>query len=287
LPPAVVWLDALIVSFSIIMMATGLAFVLGVMGIFNWTHGQLYMVGAFIVYTLYASQGLNYFISLIIATLIVGGIGVLIEKFLIRPVADLGFLAASVVTLGLSFAIQGLITVIYGVSLKSIPSVFEGKVNILGAFVTWQRLLVVIIAAVAMICLYWFVNRSRMGLAMRAAAQDRPVAGLFGVRTGLIFGIVMAIGSGLAGLAGGLLAPVYSVDPTIGNRPFLLALLAIVLGGLGSFKGSVVGGLIFGFASIFFNYYIGAWYELILFVIIIGVILFRPQGLFGLPEARV
>jgi len=287
LPPLVVWIDALIVGFSIIMVASGLAFVWGVMGILNWAHGQLYMVAAFLVFSMYARAGLNYFLVLVITIVVIGAVGIAIERILIRPVANKGFLAASVVTMGLSFALQGFITVVYGPSLKAVPEVFSGKVSIGGVFVSWQRIVVVAIAIVAMLGLYYLINRTRMGLAMRASAQDGTVAGLFGVRTGRLFAVVMFVGSALAGLGGGLLAPVYSVDPTIGGRPLTLALLAIVLGGLGSFKGSVIGGLLFGFASIMLAYYIGTWYELILFGIIILVILFRPQGMFGKAEARV
>jgi len=287
LPPLVVWFDALIVGFSIVMMASGLAFVLGVMGIMQWSHGQFYMVSAFIVYSLFAQMGLNYFVTLIISTVAIAILGVLVERILIRPVADKGFLASSVVTLGLSFAIQGFITVLYGPNIKAVPTVLEGKVAVGGSFISWQRLLVVILAIAAMIGLYFFVNKTKMGLSMRAASQDRPIAGLFGVRTGRVFSIVMVVGSGLAALAGGLLAPVYSVDPTIGGRPLTLALLAIVLGGMGSFLGAVVGGLIFGFASMILNFYIGPWYEFVLFAVVIAVILVRPQGLFGMSEGRV
>lgn len=287
MPPLVVWIDALIVGFSIVMVASGLAIVYGVMGILNWSHGQLYMLAAFLVYSMYAQAGLNYFLALVVTVLVIGAVGVAIERILIRPVSNQGFLAASVVTMGLAFALQGLMTVIYGPSLKAVPEVFSGKASIGGVFVSWQRIVVVALAILAMTGLYILLNRTRMGLAMRAAAQDGTVAGLFGVRTGSLFSLVMFLGCALAGLAGSLLAPVYSVDPTIGQRPLILSLLAIVLGGLGSFKGSVIGGLLFGFASIMLAYYIGTWYELVLFLVIIVVILFRPQGMFGKAEARV
>jgi len=287
LAPLIVWLDSIIVAFTIIMVASGLALVFGVMGILNWTHGQLYMMAAYVVFVINVQLGLNYILSLVVATAVIVGLGILIEKVFIRPVADKGFLTASVVTMGLLNVFLGVVTMIYGPRERAIPIPIEGKLAIGSTFVTWQRMTVLIISVLSLIALYWFVNRTRAGLAVRAAAQDKAVAGMYGIRVGRLFVLVMAVGSGLAALAGGLLGPVYSLNPSIGARPLNMALFAIVLGGLGSFKGAAVGGLILGFASVMGAYYIGAWWELVQFLLIMVVILFRPQGLFGKPLGRV
>jgi len=286
LAPLIVWLDSILVGFTIIMVASGLALVFGVMGILNWTHGQLYMMAAYIVFSLNVQLGLNYVVSLAVATVVIVGLGILLERVFIRPVADKGFLAASVVTMGLLNVFLGIVTMIFGPRERAVPIAIKGKFAIGSTFISYQRLTVLIIALLSLIALYWFVNRSRTGLAVRAAAQDKVVAGMYAIRVGRLFVIVMAVGCGLAALAGGLLAPVYSLNPLIGGRPLNLALLAIVLGGMGSFKGAAVGGLILGFASVMGSYYIGAWWELVQFMLIIVVIMLRPQGLFGKPLGR-
>ena len=267
-------------------MASGLVLVFSIMGILNWTHGQLYMLGAFVVYYLVVSLGINYFLALLVALVVVGIIGVGIERGLIRPVADKGFLSASVVTIGLIFIFEGIVVTVCGAGLKAVPTVLEGVLHIGAVSLSVERVAVVGVAIVVMLGLYIFISRTKVGLAIRAAAQDQTVARLYGVRAGRLFSIVMATGCGLAAIAGGLMAPVYFVDPYIGAKPLIMALLAIVLGGLGSFRGAVVGGMLLGFVTTVIAYYIGSWYELVSFSVIILIILFRPQGLFGMPEAR-
>jgi len=287
MPPASVWVNALVISSMIVMMASGLVLLYSIMGILNWSHGQLYMLGAFAIYYLYVSLGLNYFIALPIAAIAVAVVGMLIERCLLRPVADEGFMPASVISLGLIFALEGLVTISCGYELKSVPSVMEGIIHVGPVYLSIEKSVLIGMAAAIMLSLYVLINRTRLGLAIRAAAQEPTVAGLYGVHSARLFTIVMGIGCALAGLAGGMIAPAYFVDPYIGAKPLITALLSIVLGGLGSLKGSVVGGLIFGLITSVGAYYVGPWHELISFLAVIIIILFRPQGIFGMSEARM
>jgi len=286
MPPASIWVGAIISGLSTVMMASGLILVFSIMGILNWTHGQFYMIGAMIVYYAIAF-GVNYFPALLVAGVVVAIIGVGMEKWLLRPLIHRGEWPSSVICLGLIFLFDGIVVAIAGPGLKSVPTVVEGVLHIGPVSVSMERLVLAGVSVVILLGLYFLVSRTKVGLAIRASAQDLTIASLFGVRIGLIRSIVMAIGCGLAAIAGGLMAPVYYINLEMGTRPFITALLAIVLGGLGSFRGAVIGGMLLGFVAIVIGYYIGAWNELVAFFAVILIILFRPQGLFGEPPARV
>ncbi len=287
MPPASIWINALVICSTIVMMASGLVLVYSIMGILNWSHGQLYMFGAFSIYYIFVILGINYFIALPVVAVGVAAVGMVIERWILRPVADKGFMPASVISLGLIFVFEGGITILFGNDLKSVPSVMEGVVHVGPIFLSLEKLVIIGMAVGIMLCLYWLVNKTRLGLAIRAAAQEPTVASLYGVHSGRLFTIVMGIGCGLAGLSGAMIAPAYFVDPYIGSKPLITALLSIVLGGVGSFRGAVVGGMIFGLITSVGAFYVGHWYELISFLAVILIILFRPQGMFGLSAARI
>jgi branched-chain amino acid transport system permease protein len=287
MPPAAVLINAIITASTIVMMASGLVLVFSVMGILNWTHGQLYMLGAFAVYYLCVKFGVSYYFALMIASVFVSLIGIIIEKGFLRPLTDKGLLPPTACALGLIFVFEGAAMTLFGKEQKAVPSFLGGVLKMGPVALSLERLVLIGMAILFMVSLYLFINRTKVGLAIRASAQEPVVAGMYGVHAGWLFTVVMAIGSALAGLAGGLIAPVYMVNPWVGTKPLILALAAIVLGGLGSFKGAVVGGMILGFITSVVAYYIGVWYELVSFLAIILVILFRPQGLYGQAEGRV
>ena len=287
MPPPIVWLEGFISGSTLVIMASGLVLVLSIMGILNWAHGQLYMLGGFITWYVLTQLGMNYILALLAATASIAAIGVAIEKWLLRPLVAKGFLPPSVVALGFIFTFEGATILRFGVAQRDVPTILGGVIHVGQVSITAERLLVVCIAIGVMLGLYYFINRTKLGLAIRAAAQEPTVASLYGVASGRLFTIVMATGAGLAAIAGGLIAPVYFIDPYMGSRPLIQALMAIVLGGLGSLRGAVAGGMIIGFIATIGGYYIGTWYEVITFSSIIAIILLRPQGLFGSREARV
>ena len=284
MPPAVVWMDGLVLSSIYILIASGLVLVFSIMGIVNFAHGQLYMLGAFLIYYMFARAGINYFVSLVITAVAIGVLGVAIERGLLRPLAPKGLLPPVVVTLGLIFLFEGIATLFFGPEKKAVPSAVPG-VSIGALTVSNEKLVVVAIAFAVMVGLYFLVSHTKMGLAMRASAQDPYTATLYGVSRGRILTLTMFIGCALAGIAASLMAPLYYVDPWIGLTPLIMALLAIVIGGLGSVPGAVVGGALLGFSGTFLIYYLGPWSELAAFVIVIAVLLLRPEGIFGRPKA--
>jgi branched-chain amino acid transport system permease protein len=147
-----------------------------------------------------------------------------------------------------------------------------------------ERIAIVVIAVILLLALFIFLNRTRWGLAIRAAAQQPVAAGLFGIRATRVTSIVMAVGCGLAALAGGIMSPIYFIDPWMGGAPVTFAMLAIVIGGFGSLLGAVIGGILLGIIGSIGAYYLGFWSVLVTLGLVIGVLLFRPQGLFGFSE---
>jgi branched-chain amino acid transport system permease protein len=287
MPTSAVFVNAVLSGAAIVLMASGLVLVFSVMGIVNWAHGQLYMLGAFGVYALVSHAGLHYVPALLLAALLVALVGVAIELLLLRPLGSKGLLQPTACALGLVFVFEGLAMLLFGKDQKAINSGIGGNVSVVGLDVSKERLALVIVAFAVMGLLGLLINRTRLGLAIRASAESRTVAEMYGARSGRLFSLVMGVGCGLAGLAGGLIAPVYMVNPWIGSQPMTLALATIVIGGLGSLKGAVVGGMALGFTNSLVGFYVGPWSDMVAFGLIIAFILFRPQGLFGHQEGRV
>ena len=281
MPPAI-FIDSLVLSSMYILMASGLVLVFSIMGILNFAHGQFYMLGAYALFYLFQQAGINFFVSLVLSAALVGFVGILVERYIMRPIGQP--IQAVVVTIALISVFEGLITLIAGPAPRSVTSAFPGNVDIFGVSVSSERLATVVIAVILIIALYLFIQRTRLGLALRAAAQQPVAAGLFGIQVARVSTLVMGIGCGLAALAGGIMAPMFYVDPWIGGQPLVMALLAIVVGGMGSLGGAVVGGIILGMIGSMLAYYIGFWSQLISFGIVIVILLFRPQGLFGQAE---
>lgn len=284
MPPAGIWIDGLIQGCIYMTMAFGMVLVFSILGILNWAHGQFYMLGAMVVYYAVSAAGIPFFLSIIISALVVGGLGILVEKFIIEQVnvsGAEGALYVTVATIALIFFFEGAASMLFGMQDKGLAMVLPGVLD-LGAFsVSYQKIAVVIFTLLVMVSMYIVLNRTMVGLAIRAAAQEPEAASLYGIRVDRISVLVMGIGCALAAIAGCLMAPVYVVNPFIGQIPMIFSLLAIVIGGLGSLTGAIVGGLILGFLNSVVAYYVSYLSEVILFVLVVIILLVRPQGLFG------
>jgi len=287
MPPVGIWIDGLIQSCTYMTMAFGMVLVFSILGILNWAHGQFYMLGAFGVYYAFTAAGIPFPVSLLISGVLVGGVGMLVEKFIIErvnvPTAQ-GALYVTVVTIALIFFFEGAGSMIFGMQDKGLAMVLPGVLD-LGSFsVSYQKIAVVIFTLVIMISMYVVLNHTRVGLAIRAAAQEPGAASLYGIDVKRLSLLVMGIGCGLAAMAGGIMAPVYVINPFIGGVPMIMSLLAIVIGGLGSLTGAIVGGLILGFLNSVVAYHLSYFSEVVLFVLVIVILLVRPQGLFGTSQ---
>ena len=279
MPPAVMWVDGLIQGCICMTMAFGMLLVFSILGILNWTHGQFYMLGAFVVHYGVTAAGIPFPISILITGLLIAGLGILVKKGIIDRVK--GDLYVGVVTISLIFFFEGAASMLFGMQDKGLAIVLPGILN-LGSFsVSYQKIAVVIFTLVVMIAMYIVLNLTKVGLAIRATAQQPQAASLYGVSVERLSLIVMGIGCGLAAMAGSIMAPVYPINPFMGRIPMIMALLAIVIGGLGSLTGAIVGGLILGFLNSVIAYYLSRFSEVVLFLVVIIILLVRPQGLFG------
>ncbi|MCJ7828960.1 MAG: branched-chain amino acid ABC transporter permease [Dehalococcoidia bacterium] len=285
MPPAGIWIDGLVQSCIYMTMAFGMVLVFSILGILNWAHGQFYMLGAFVVYYAITAAGIPFPVSLLISGVVVGGLGMLVEKFVIErlSVPGYGMLYVTVATLALVFFFEGAAGMAFGLMDKGLATVLPGVLD-LGSFsVSYQKIAVIIFTLVIMAAMYIVLNRTKVGLAIRAAAQEPVAASLYGISVKRVSLIVMGIGCALAAMAGSIMAPVYSVNPFMGRIPMIMSLLAIVIGGLGSLTGAIVGGIILGLLNSVIAYKISYFSEVALFVLVILILLIRPQGLFGAP----
>jgi branched-chain amino acid transport system permease protein len=283
MPPAAIWIDGLVQSCIYMTMAFGMVLVFSILGILNWTHGQFYMLGAFAVYYAITAAGIPFPLSLLVSGVIVGALGMLVEKYVIERLnaPGYGMLYVTAATLALIFFFEGAAGMAFGLMDKGLSTVLPGVLD-LGSFsISYQKIAVIAFTLVIMIAMYIVLNRTRVGLAIRAAAQEPVAASLYGISVKRVSLIVMGIGCGLAAMAGGIMAPVYTVSPFMGRIPMIFSLLAIIIGGLGSLTGAIVGGIILGFLNSVIAYYVSYLSEFVLFMLVVIILLVRPQGLFG------
>jgi branched-chain amino acid transport system permease protein len=281
MPPAGIWIDGLIQSCIYMTMAFGMVLVFSILGILNWTHGQFYMLGAIGVYYAVKSAGIPFPLSILLTGLVIAGVGILVKKFILDHVK--GDLYVGVVTISLIFFFEGAASMLFGMEDRGLSMVLPGVLNMGSFSVSFQKIAVLVFTLVVMTVLYFVLNRTKVGLAIKATAQQPDAASLCGVSVERLSLIVMGIGCGLAAMAGSIMAPVYPVNPFMGGIPMIMSLLAIVIGGIGSLTGAIVGGLILGFLNSVIAYYLSYLSEVVLFLLVIFILLVRPQGLFGAP----
>jgi branched-chain amino acid transport system permease protein len=264
-----------------ILMALGLTLMFGMMHIINFAHGAIYMLGAFVVYYFFAQWGAPYFLTFLLAMVLLGVFGFVVERYIYRTVKG-GIEPTLVALLALTTFLQAAGYPVFGPLDKDVPSVFTGTHNILGVSVSAERLVIIPIAAILVIALHLFITRTKVGGAMRAIEQDREAAALQGVNVHFVNALAFAVGFALAAASGALMAPIFKLDPMMGEQPLLKAFIIIILGGLGSIPGAILGGLMLGFVDSIVATALGVEPAFLLsFVFIILLLLFKPHGLFG------
>jgi branched-chain amino acid transport system permease protein len=266
-----------------ILIAVGLTMVFGVLRIVNFAHGEFYMLGAFATFYVGTLLGLHYVVAVPLATLLVAGIGILANQFLFRPLRREHEFTILMVSLGLGLMLTHGGEVIFGADPKFIASPFSDEAIEIGqVFLTLQRLIVLISAMVLIGLVYVFIRFTTLGKMMQATAQNRDGAALTGVDIDSVYAYTFALACGLAAVAGALLGPTTAIFPTIGEWAVLKGFIVVILGGLGSMGGAVLGGLILGIVEALGGNYVSiAFKDAIGYGIIVIVLLWRPAGLFG------
>ncbi|WP_249142875.1 branched-chain amino acid ABC transporter permease [Bradyrhizobium liaoningense] len=276
--------NGLMVGMIYVLMAIGFTMVFGIMRIVNFAHGEFYMIGAFLFAILYGSNGMPFAVSVLLAIGATALLGLLMERVVFRRFRgnELNGMIASV---GVALILQNSALLLWGSSARTVPPVVSGVLSVGGIVFPWSRLVVIIGAIVAVVSLNLLIGHTRIGRAMRAVAQDSEIAQVQGIRVDVIFPAAFVLGVSLAAFAGVLMAPVLSVSPFIGLAPTLKAFVIVVIGGLGSVPGAVVGGLLIGLIESFAGTFVSASLsEILQFLVVIGVVLLRPQGLLGRKE---
>jgi branched-chain amino acid transport system permease protein len=264
-----------------ILMALGLTLMFGMMHIINFAHGAVYMLGAFVIYYVFFQGGVPYFVAFVLSMILLGAFGYLVERTVYRPIKG-GIEPTLVALLALTTFLQAAGYPVFGQLDKHVPPVFQGTRSILGVMISVERLMIIPLAGVLVIALYLFINKTRLGAAMRAIEQDKEAAALQGVNVNMINGLAFGIGFALAAAAGALMAPIFKLDPMMGEQPLLKAFIIIILGGLGSVPGAILGGLMLGLVDSIVATALGAEPAFLLsFVFIILLLLWKPSGLFG------
>jgi len=274
-------LNAIVLSLLYILMASGFSLVFGMLGIVNFAHGTLYMLGAMFVYYLMSSFGLSYFVAGVLSVCIVFVIGWVCERFLLRGVQG-NVLGCIIVTLGLLLIFQSGARIIWGVRDKAVLSPAQGVTNILGAVVAFETLLPMVGAIVVMMLLYWFLIYTKLGISLRAVINNRDAAALMGINISLSYSLGFALGSAMAAVAGVLIAPLWSINATMGTAILWKTFIVVLFGGIGSIPGAIVASVILGVIDSFVTTLISsAVAHLIGFGIVIGILILRPHGIMG------
>jgi branched-chain amino acid transport system permease protein len=264
-----------------ILVALGLTLVLSIVNIVQMAHGEFYMIGSYCMYYLMTRLGLNFLLAIVIATVFVGGLGIIVERLAFRPLQGDPD-RSMIVSIGMMLALQNVMLAIAGGIPKSIKSARSGVVMVGSATISWDRLIIVLVAVVLVAVLFVFVHMSKTGQAMRAISEDRVAASLQGISINRISATAMCMGCGLAAIAGAVVGPVFAVSPTMGSFALMKGIGVIILGGLGSLAGAVAGGFIIGMIDGIVPVYTSGYAaSLISFGIVILILLVRPQGILG------
>ena len=276
-----VMINGVTLGTNYVLMALGFTMIFGVLRIVNFAHGEFYMLGAFFVLTAIVKFQVSYFLAVVFAVISVGVLGFLAEKVIFRRFRDKE-LEGMIVALGLSILIQNLGLVAWGPYDLSIPPVFSGVLKMGSMFYPVERLMVVVLSFLLMVGFYLFLKKTKLGLAIQAIAQDTEIARVQGIRINRLYPLAFAIGTGLAAAAGAVIGPLFQLNPWMGIMPQVKAFIVVILGGIGSIPGALLGGLILGVAESFVSTYASkAMADMLGFIIVIGILLFRPSGLFG------
>ena len=273
------------------LIALGLTMVFSIMRVVNFAHGQMYMLGAFVVYYLYGQFGWPFWLALPAAAAVLALVGVAFNRFFFQPVLATATREENsmLMAVGTALLLENLALTFFGEKQRGVPDVVDGAfifgdVAEGGVILTYPNLLVATVAAVSILGLLAFVQYTRPGRALRAVAQDKDAARLQGVDVKATTTLGFAIGAALAGLAGGLLVTVYGINAGVGTNISTKAFIMIMIGGAGVTSGAIVGGVMLGFAeAIGYDLLPGSVTYLLIFIAMIVFLVFKPNGMFGKP----
>jgi branched-chain amino acid transport system permease protein len=265
------------------LMALGLTLIYGVLYIPNFALGHQAMIAAYLTFFLVSVYRVNYFLAIVLAMAAVALLGMVMERVAFRPLKDAPHVNGFIVAFGLLFVLESGALIAWGATYRKIDTVYDRTVlTVLGARLPLQRVLVVVAVVVIIIAMQLFLKRTMAGAALRAVAQQREAALLVGIDVDRVASLTMAVGSALGAAAGGLIGPIALVFPTMGSLMIVKAFVIIILGGMGSVVGAIIGGFMLGLVeSLAAGFISPSFKDLYAFLFLVIVLAIRPTGLFG------
>lgn len=263
--------------------AVGLVLIFGVMGVVNFAHGELVMVGAYTIWLLHAQHGLAFIPAIAVAIILVTIIGLLMERFLFRPTRD-DPLAGLICSIGVLFILQVVATLVGGEGpSKQVPPPFHGTLILFDYLrIPYQRIFSLVVSVAALSILWYFLTRTKLGWALRAVALDREAAALQGININRISMIAIGVGAALAGLAGALMAPLTNINPHMGHNVLITAFIVTIVGGIGSLSGAVLAAVLYALFHTFITVYFGGTVATICgLILMVVVLIIKPTGIMG------
>jgi len=265
------------------MLSLGLAVIFGLLGIVNFAHGALYMIGAYVAWIGLEFFGINYWLALIVSPLLVGALGVLIERTLLKQLYKLDPLYGLLLTFGLALIAEGLFREQFGVSGQqyNVPELLQGATNLGFMILPNYRAWVVLASLVVSLSTWFLIEKTRLGSYLRAGTENPALVQAFGINVPLMVMLTYGAGAGLAAIAGVLAAPVIQVTPLMGSNLIIVVFAVVVIGGMGSILGSIITGLSLGLVEGLTKVFYPEASSIVVFVIMAIVLIVRPAGLFG------
>jgi branched-chain amino acid transport system permease protein len=277
--------NGILLSSIYIIVALGLTLVYSILNVPNFAHGELVMLGAYICVYLVKTLEINYFITFIITILALAGLGILLERFVFRPLSHSPPVTMFIAALGLVYILRSIVQLFWGKEWLSLPTPFTGAIILGGAPLTHMRVFIFSVSCLAMIIVCLFIYRTWLGKGIRAVSQSESGAALVGINANLMNCLTFALGSALAGCAGILLGHVSFVNSEMGFPPLLKAFAMIIIGGMGSIPGAIIGGFFIGAIETFSIAFLSTEYtELFAFSALVVTLAIRPRGLMGRLE---
>ena len=280
-------LNGLVLGSIYALVASGLSLIWGSMKMLNFAHGELYMLGGFATYYAMTLLGLPWWLAIPLAMALVLLVGFGIEKLTIEPLLRRpGWDYTPIVaTLGLSIFLQNAALLVFGERFKNLPYFIEGSGTYFGMRMAYQRLLILVVSVAVIVLFAQFLRRSKLGMALRAVAQDRDAATLQGIDVRGTYMWTFGISGALAALASAMVAPIFAINPWMGGTLLIKAFVVCVVGGLGDLRGAILGGILLGTAeSLAVVLLSSEWKDVVSFAILIIVLWVRPSGFFGTKE---
>lgn len=266
-----------------VLLALGLSIIFGLLTVVNFAHGAMYMWGAYVGVAVVALTG-NFWLALVVTPLVMGAYGLIVERWLIRPLYGRDINYPLLLTFGLLFIMVEIVRIFWGTSDQpfSAPEILSMPVELFGIFYfPSYRLFVIAITVVICILLWIFLEKTNLGLIIRAGTRDSLMVRSLGIDMNRIWWLVFAIGSALAGIAGVLASPIRSVYPEMGHFMLVECFVVVVVGGMGSLKGAILSGIIIGQAIAITTLFYPQFADIVIFLVMAVVLLIRPSGLFG------